>query len=126
MKHLNNLTTETYEMPVYMDDPSGNLYTLSELERAYDDFADEIEDASFEDYMERMLRTGVLLRHTAYIDIVETSGEYMAYIQIDTCGIKSLMFGAPKEQQSKDYFIQLVEANLSDYADSYYDEFCLD
>lgn len=59
------------------------------------------------------------------VDIVETTDCYEAYLYEKHCSIKDLIFGMPKEQQSKKEFINIVEANLlnDNYINDYKEEF---
>lgn len=46
-----------------------------------------------------------------------------AYLQKEGYGIKSHMFGVSAEE-SLDFFLELVEANLPDYIEWYEEEYC--
>jgi hypothetical protein len=51
---------------------------------------------------------------TYYIYIVETVGGYGCYLQNSCYSIMSLMFGLPKEQNSLEEVIQIVNNNLKE------------
>ena len=53
------------------------------------------------------------------VDIVTTGETYEAWLSREEYGVKSLMFGVPKEQQSLDEFLEIVEANLYEYEEGY-------
>ena len=55
------------------------------------------------------------------IDVVELSDVYEAWIYRKNIGLKSLMFEVPKEQQSYDEFLEIVEANIDEHI-TFYDE----
>lgn len=57
------------------------------------------------------------------VEIEETATDYNAFLYHKEYAIKSLMFGMPKEQQSKKCFMQLVEYNAPDYISIYISEF---
>lgn len=57
---------------------------------------------------------------TIFVDIVDNGPEYEAYIYDTNQGTKTLMFGAPVEQQSYDEFYKYVYFNLSDYVELYF------
>ena len=48
------------------------------------------------------------------VDVVTTSDTYEAWIYHKDYGIKELMFGMPKKQQSYEKFIEIVEWNVDD------------
>lgn len=55
---------------------------------------------------------------------VDESGEcYEAYIYRNGYGIKELMFGLPKEQQTKEEAIDIILANFEEYAADYDEEY---
>lgn len=54
-----------------------------------------------------------------YIDIVESRDTYEAWLQHRRFGVSELMFGMPKEQQTRDEFMECVSAVLPDYKASY-------
>lgn len=58
-----------------------------------------------------------------YIDIVEKSEEYEAFIYHKDYGIKLHMFGMPKSQQDYTAFLDIVEANAGDYIKDYKEEY---
>lgn len=51
------------------------------------------------------------------VDIVTTDTDYESWIQAKGYGTKHIMFGMPKEQQSLEEFMNIVEANIEDYTD---------
>lgn len=53
------------------------------------------------------------------VDIVDNGTEYEAWIYKNNYGIKSLMFGAPRHQQTMEEFINIVQANLETYEKEY-------
>ena len=53
------------------------------------------------------------------IDIVETDENYEAYIYTKHDGIKMLMFGCPKEQQTEEEFFELVKGTVDEYIAEY-------
>ena len=61
------------------------------------------------------------------IDIVEKPDEFEAFLYHKGYGIKDLMFGSPKQQhdgeQTFEMFLELVEANLTDYINIYREEY---
>ena len=54
------------------------------------------------------------------VDVVETENDYEAWIYRKGDGIKNLMFGCPKTQQSYSEFIELVMYNLDTYKHDYW------
>lgn len=56
------------------------------------------------------------------IDIVETDECYEAWLYAKDYGLKTLMFGVPVDQDSKEGFIQIVQSNAKEYLSIYYDE----
>lgn len=52
------------------------------------------------------------------VDIVTTPTTYEAWICHKGYGTKNLMFGMPKDQQTRFEFMQIVEANIDDYKES--------
>lgn len=57
-----------------------------------------------------------------YIDIIETSETYEAWLYKRNYGFKTLMFGVPITQQSKEVFIDIVTGNVFEYIPMYCDE----
>ena len=57
------------------------------------------------------------------IDIVTTDEEYDAFLYHKKNGIKSMMFGGLKKQQSYKEFLELVEANVEDYIPNYAEDY---
>ncbi len=57
------------------------------------------------------------------IEIVIDDEDYEAWLWHKDYGIKSLMFGCPKEQQDYDYFLELVEFSIPDYIEGYLEEY---
>lgn len=53
------------------------------------------------------------------VDIVDNGTEYEAWIYKNNYGIKSLMFGVPRHQQTMEEFINIVQANLETYEREY-------
>lgn len=62
-----------------------------------------------------------------YIDVVETDDMFEAWIYLGSYGVKSLMWGSPKQQEretvTRKYFLDMVKANFISYANGYVDEF---
>lgn len=60
------------------------------------------------------------------VDIVENSEDFEAYIQKTGYGVKSLVFGMPKNQQTYNDFLDLVEINLLNepYFEDYENDYC--
>ena len=56
-----------------------------------------------------------------YIDIIEKSEEYEAWIYCENYGIKMFMFGITKAYSYK-FFMEIVIANAIDYAKIYAEE----
>lgn len=61
--------------------------------------------------------TATFIDHGYLIDIVTLRNDYEAWIYCEDDGVKHLMFGMPKEQQSYEEFLEIVEANIDDYRD---------
>jgi hypothetical protein len=57
-----------------------------------------------------------------YIDIIETNETYEAWLYKRDYGFKTLMFGVPITQQSKEVFMHIVTANVLQYIPMYYEE----
>lgn len=57
-----------------------------------------------------------------YIDIIEKDETYEAWLYKRDHGFKTLMFGVPIPQQSKEEFIQIVTANVLQYIPMFYEE----
>ena len=57
------------------------------------------------------------------LDIVTTSECYEGYIYHKNNGIRSLMFGLPKKQQSYKDALAIFERNIPDYIGDYINEF---
>lgn len=60
------------------------------------------------------------------LDIVETCADYEAYIYAPAYSIKELMFGCPKEQQTKAEYMDIVAGNLingNEYILNYMEEY---
>lgn len=57
------------------------------------------------------------------VEIEETESEYAAYLYHEEYGIKMLMYGMPKEQQSKAEFMEIVEYSVDDYIQCYVEEY---
>lgn len=57
------------------------------------------------------------------VDIATTSDSYEAWIYRKEYGVKDLMFGMPQAQQTLDEFLDIVEANIEDYAKGYDEEY---
>lgn len=53
------------------------------------------------------------------VDIVETENDYEAYVYSKDNCYKIFMFGCPKEQQTKDEFIDMVKASMDDFISDY-------
>lgn len=49
------------------------------------------------------------------IDIVINQSCYEGWIYTDNAGLKMLIFGCPKTQQTLEDFITLIEDNIADY-----------
>lgn len=62
-----------------------------------------------------------------FIDIVTNYEEethlYEAWLYLCNYDVKEYMFGCPIEQQTKHYFMELVERNLYDYIKIYIDDY---
>lgn len=62
-----------------------------------------------------------------YIDIVETEDEFEAWIWMGSYGVKSLMWGSPKQQVwgivTRKDFLDMVKAQWADYVGGYIEEF---
>lgn len=62
-----------------------------------------------------------------YIDIVESDDMFEAWIYLKSYGIKSLMWGSPKQQEwgviNRKEFLNMVKSNWADYASGYTAEF---
>ena len=56
------------------------------------------------------------------IDIITTNDTYEAWLYKNNYGMKSLMFGSPIQQQSKEEFLKIVAINVDDYIPLYCDE----
>lgn len=56
---------------------------------------------------------------TFNVDIVEKHGYREAFLYVHNYGVKDMMFGTSKEQDTEEEFLSLVEANLATYADDY-------
>lgn len=54
-----------------------------------------------------------------FIYIVETNYGYGCYLQNNCCGVISLMFGLPKEQNTLEETIEIIRANLIDEVSAY-------
>ena len=57
-----------------------------------------------------------------YIDIVEDDETYEAWLYRRDYGFKTMMFGFPITQQSKEAFIDIVAMNVNEYLPMYYKE----
>lgn len=57
------------------------------------------------------------------IDIIDDGENYEAWLSLKNYGVKTLMFGMPKAQQSKDEFRDLAIANFSEYGEYYLAEY---
>lgn len=53
------------------------------------------------------------------VDVVETDEDYEAYIYTAENVFKLLMFGCPKEQQTKSEFLDVVDANMDEFITEY-------
>ena len=51
-----------------------------------------------------------------YIEIIETPDCYESWIQYEDYGVKELMFGVPKAQQTLEEFLEIVEAYFDEHA----------
>lgn len=62
-----------------------------------------------------------------YIDVIETDDMFEAWIYLGSYGVKSLMWGSPKQQEGgtviRKYFLDMVKANFISYANGYVEEF---
>lgn len=62
-----------------------------------------------------------------YIDVIETDDMFEAWIYLGSYGIKSLMWGSPKQQEygtvTRKDFLDMVKANFISYANGYVEEF---
>ena len=62
-----------------------------------------------------------------YIDVIETDDMFEAWIYLGSYGIKSLMWGSPKQQEygtvTRKDFLDMVKANFISYANGYIEEF---
>lgn len=56
------------------------------------------------------------------IDIIENDETYHAWIYKKNMGVKDLMFGVRKEQQTKNEFINIVLNNLPEYEEAYLEQ----
>lgn len=54
-----------------------------------------------------------------YIDIVETDDVYEAWIYKKNNGEKMIMFSCSKDQQPRNEFLEMVEANVGEYLAEY-------
>lgn len=65
-----------------------------------------------------------------YIDIIETDDEFETWIYLKTHGIKSFLWGEPKQQMwgttTRKNFVDRVKERWTDYADEYIEEFAPD
>lgn len=53
------------------------------------------------------------------MDVVTTKDTYEFWIYRENIGIKSLMFGLPKDKQSYDQALEIAKINYPDYMDDY-------
>ena len=62
-----------------------------------------------------------------YIDVIETDDMFEAWIYLGSYGIKSLMWGSPKQQEygtvTRKDFLDMVKTNVIYYANGYIEEF---
>ena len=58
-----------------------------------------------------------------YVDIVEKSNDWEAWIGHNSYGVSDLMFGIPKKGTDFDLFMELVLCNLPEYKAIYKDEY---
>lgn len=62
-----------------------------------------------------------------YIDVIETDDMFEAWIYLGSYGIKSLMWGSPKQQEygtvTRKDFLDMVKTNFISYANGYIEEF---
>ena len=62
-----------------------------------------------------------------YIDIIETDDMFEAWIYLRSYGVKSLMWGSPKQQEygtvTRKHFLDMVKTNFIYYANGYIEEF---
>ena len=57
------------------------------------------------------------------IDVVTLKDTYEAWVYHKNYGVKSLMFGCPIEQQTYQFFLEMVEANADEYIEFYAEEY---
>ena len=57
------------------------------------------------------------------IDITFDGETYEAWLYNNAYGVKDLMFGCPVEQQSFDYFLDMVENSAPEYIETYKDQY---
>lgn len=57
------------------------------------------------------------------VDILENDTKYEAWIYHEKYGIKSLMFGMPKEQQPLSDFLEIVDGSMEEYIDEYTNDY---
>lgn len=57
------------------------------------------------------------------VDIVTTSDSYEAWLYRKEYGVKVLMFGAYRTLNTLEEFLETVEANIDEYAESYDNEY---
>ena len=68
------------------------------------------------------------------VDIAEKKDLFEAWLYHKDCGIKQLMFGSPKKNSihgesvtiTFDMFLEMVENNLPEYKETYYDDYMVD
>lgn len=62
-----------------------------------------------------------------YIDIIETDDMFEAWIYLGSYGVKSLMWGSPKQQEygtvTRKDFLNMVKTNFIYYTNGYVEEF---
>lgn len=62
-----------------------------------------------------------------YIDVIETDDMFEAWIYLGSYGIKSLMWGSPKQQEygtvTRKDFLDMIKTNFISYANGYIEEF---
>ncbi len=65
-----------------------------------------------------------------WVDVIDAGDNWEAWITHKAYGISSLMFGYPKKQPDCnvdfDFFCEIVEVNLEEYEDNYYDDYVVE
>ena len=108
---------------IILNKPQGN-YDVGDIRRKLVSEMETMRNiyCSADGWISVPFKTETFQRGEYYIDIVTMDDIYEAWLYRPTYGIKSLIFGANRDDTSYNSFKNMIEANIEDYIEDYKEE----